>query len=472
MQILLKYTFFAVVVYFIASYFHVGYVHADEYYQIFQFAAFKIGFNVLRTPWEYTSGMRATLLPTVVVIVYHCYKLIFGTVNPFTLAFIMRIIASTLSISAIFIMLKIFLPTIKSKKNRHWFILLSLFTVGSMYFNIHYCAETISGGLFLIAFCLVWRRASVVDNRIYDYIIAGLCLGLAFTARFQLGFCIAGLLLWLFFIRKIPQRYLWLLLAVLLLTLLFFNIMLDHWFYGRWVISSWNYFKQNILLDKVNGYGREPWYYYIIVASTILPFGALYVAGCIILFYNKPKHILTWTLLPFIVVHSIIGHKEIRFMVPIVNFMPLCFIYALEIIEAIYINSFKVNKILRILWLINCVFILILLIPPTTELPMWYYIYEHYPKKTDYYFLTYGGSDVDFYKRQSLYSHKITYINEAKCDATKVCLLGLTCEQAKIAATEVAKYSLIYSQCPSWLFRFNITNWIGRTAIYNLYLLN
>ena len=68
----LKYIYITIIIYLIASYFHVGYVHADEYYQIFQFAAYKIGMKIVHMPWEFYDQMRSTFQ---VIIIYFIYKI-------------------------------------------------------------------------------------------------------------------------------------------------------------------------------------------------------------------------------------------------------------------------------------------------------------------------------------------------------------------------------------------------------------
>lgn len=456
------------VLYLAASYLHVGYVHADEYYQIFQFAATKLGLHVLRTPWEYSDEMRAALLPSLVILIYRFYAL-FTVPNPFIVGFIMRVVASIISLSSIIIMLQVFLPTVNGDKAKKYLCLLALFTLAGVYFNVHYCSENISGSLFLIGFSILFAN---FRSPLLKYILAGLFLALAFTARFQVGFLVFGILTWLIFIRRLEYKLLLILLLSLIVSIILFNVVLDHWYYTKWTITAWNYFKQNIVLNKVDGYGVEPLFYYFYMSAAIAPFGLLYLIACIVLFISKPKHPLTWTLIPFILVHSMIGHKEIRFMVPIINFMPLCLIYAVEVIQSRFgIDLFSYPKTAKTFWWINCISLVVMAIPPTTEMPVFSYIYKNYALPADYYFLSYGGSDIDFYKRQNLISHKIDKVEDVICDPTKTCLLALTC--GKVAELNFHhEDKLVYSQCPSYIYNVNFGNWIGRTAIYNVYRLN
>ena len=463
-----KYVFIAIGLYLVASFMHVGYVHADEYYQIFQFAASKIGLKVLGAPWEYHDAMRSALLPSLVVVIYRFYAL-FTTPDPFIMGFIMRVISSIISLSSIIIMLQVFLPTVHNQRAKKYFSLLAFFTLVGMYFNVHYCSENIAGSIFLIAFSLVFAK---FRSEVLQYILVGLFLALAFIARFQMGFLVVGILSWLIFIRRLNYKLLLILFSSILISIILFNIILDHWFYNYWTITAWNYFHQNIVLNKVNGYGISPWYHYLYIVALILPFGPLYIIACIVLFIYKPKHPLTWTLLPFFIIHSIIGHKEARFMAPVINLMPLCLMYALEIIESkLNINLLLWKKTAKVLWVFNCISLIVMTIPPTTELPVARFIYKNYTGPADYYFLTYGGSDIDFYKRQNLLSYKINNLNQIKCSDSKPCLLALTCGQAAQLNFPLQDRE-IYTQCPSFIFKLNFGDWINRTAIYKVYRLN
>lgn len=480
----LSYIYIASIIYFIASYFHEGYMHADEYYQVFQFAAYKVGLTVLRTPWEFSAQMRSAFQPAIIVLVYKIYA-VFSTPNPFIMGFIMRLFSSALSIISTLVFLKAFLPTIVHEKYKNWFILLALFTWACVTYNIHYCSENISGKLFLLGFSILFIDFNSTSfhsasfsymsfKKIYlKYILCGIFLGLAFTSRFQTAFLIVGLFGWLIFINKIRFTHLLTLIMATAITVAIANVWLDYWFYGEWTLTAWNYFKENIVLNKVNGYGEEPWYYYIYMTALVLPFGPFYVIGVLLVFFYKPTNVLTWILLPFIIGHSLIGHKELRFMVPIFSIMPLCIVYGLQILEDKfkYIVATNWSKTIKFIWYLNCFLLLSLLVPTTTELPVWRYIYDSYKTPTVYYFLTYGGSDIDFYKNKNIESKKIENINEIKCDKDKKCLLGLTCMQAFDNKFPFPQ-KIVYSQCPDWLYKVNFGNWMGRTAIYNVYELD
>jgi phosphatidylinositol glycan class B len=46
--------------------------------------------------------------------------------------------------------------------------------------------------------------------------------------------------------------------------------------------------------------------------------------GMILFWIKNPRHALTWSLAPFFLLHVLIGHKETRFLFPIMHAAPVC----------------------------------------------------------------------------------------------------------------------------------------------------
>ena len=60
------------VFFILASIFSSGFHHADEHYQILEFAGSKLGTTeVENLPWEYQAKLRPTIQPTIVIGVFH-----------------------------------------------------------------------------------------------------------------------------------------------------------------------------------------------------------------------------------------------------------------------------------------------------------------------------------------------------------------------------------------------------------------
>ncbi len=113
------------------------------------------------------------------------------------------------------------------------------------------------------------------------------------------------------------------------------GILLDFWLYGEFTLSAWNYFNVNLVEDVASGYGTEAWwnYFYSIFRFGFFPIGIPVILAFLVLIVKKPRNIFVWTILPFFVVHSIIAHKELRFLFPVVNLVPIVLILAYQALK-------------------------------------------------------------------------------------------------------------------------------------------
>lgn len=83
-----------------------GVHHADEHFQILEFAGWKLGITPeADLPWEFTERMRPALQPAMVVILHHALSL-FGEPDPFTVAMLLRMLAAALSFIAALLLLR------------------------------------------------------------------------------------------------------------------------------------------------------------------------------------------------------------------------------------------------------------------------------------------------------------------------------------------------------------------------------
>ncbi len=465
-----KYFYLAIIVFFITAIFSLGHNHPDEYHQILGFAAYKLGIlPASKLQWEFAAQMRPSLQPAIIVALVKIGNMI-GIENPFTIATISRILAGILSLLSISVFINAFIDTIKNPRWQKWFVLMSLFGYLTVYNGIRFSSESFGGGFLLLGFSLLFIPRFRYNH--IGHLLIGIILGLSFISRFQMGFAIVGLIAWLIYARRISVG-LFVCLSIGFLISLIGGVILDHWLYGEWVFTPWNYFAQNILAGKASSFGEESPIFYLALAGFI-PLGPLFIFGTLGTFISKPKHAITWTILPFVLAHLIVGHKELRFLVPIIGFMPICIIYTLEYLSDKYVKianywqSDKCNTLIKWMWGINCFFLLcVMFTPSATQLPLGRHIYDKYQQAATFYYITEGGNILDFYKRMDLTLQQIQTPNEAVCQAGKTCLVALTCQQ--IREYNYNKGQIVYSNCPSWIFKLDFNNWLERTALYNVY---
>lgn len=400
-----RYACLAVLLAVVTSWTNFGHLCGDEYSQIFEFAAWKLGYvdhGDLRL-WEFDSQMRPTIQVWMVVGLHRLFGLFVTQVSPFALNYAIYLLSGLLSIASILVFTDAFISRIQPKY-RDYLVILSLFSWLVLYTNPHFNSENISGHLLLLAVGLLYRNP---ENPSRGVLLAvGLILGLSFSCRFQLGFAILGLTAW-FFITTWKRGRLgsWVLLMFgLLLSVSLFTLLADYFFYGKPVLSPYNYYHQNIATGTMNrNSGVSPWYSYLLLVCIYLPFGPAYVLSTINQFLRYPRDILTWTIAPFVLFHFLVGHKEVRFLLPMLGFMPLLIMVSLDDLQSRRPLSEKSLKaIIKTAWVINILACVALLVPTATEIGAWRYLHNHYKKPTLLYFNASVHQKLLYYRRPNL----------------------------------------------------------------------
>jgi phosphatidylinositol glycan class B len=109
------------------------------------------------------------------------------------------------------------------------------------------------------------------------------------------------------------------------------GIIIDSFFYGEFVFTQFNYVYENIVNNKSQNYGFSPWYFYLekIITFPTLIVGVPLMIALFTFCILKPKNLFVWITFFFILIHSLAGHKEERFLFPLIYYIPfvLAFFY-------------------------------------------------------------------------------------------------------------------------------------------------
>ncbi len=456
----------AFILYLVASYFNIGHNTPDEYFQIFETAMYKLNYiSFDRLPWELHDAMRPALQTFMVVAVYKLCAM-FAEPNPFVISFIIRVFSALLSLFSTIIFIKAFIDDLEQPKYKSWFIILALFNPITVYTSVHFNSENIAGHLFLLLISLV--KLNVQFNKKF---LGGLCSGvlisLIFTIRFQMGFAVLGLVAWLLFFTKTNFKFLFALIISFVIGMAIFNLYIDYWFYQKFVVTAYNYVYQNLVLHKVDSFGNSPWYSYFLLVLAFAPYGPIYLCAYCLFVYKQPKNILVWVSIPFLIIHMLIGHKELRFLMPLLYITPFFVIWAIEyIIRKRYIAITKLDKICKPLWFISLLGYLMLLVPVSTELGAWKFIYANYKQPTVYYY-THNSDWISlFYVRHNVTFIPVDNIAQVNCPANVNCLYGIAAANDK--HDESAK--LVYNFLPNWLESITVlSRSISHINVYELH---
>lgn len=456
--------------------FSVGWLHPDEHFQILEFARWKIDpGGTAPLPWEFHHRMRPAFQPALVVALSGVFSLA-GEGDPFLLALILRLLTAALSFVALWMIYRRYIGEITDPMLNKQFLLMSFLLWFTQYLAVRYSSETWSGALFVIAFTLPFTGRTSGTLR---FLAAGLLLGCAFIVRYQAGLLVAGFLLWLLFVRKEKWKHL-LVLAAGFLAAAAAGVLIDRWFYGEWVLTAWNYFEQNLVADKISGFGVYPWHFYFteLFSELIPPFSLFILAAFLLVFLFRRNDALTWTLLPFILVHFAIGHKETRFFFPLMWFVPVVMIKGAEIISARFGSGWMRTRVsgvfMTVFWVVNLTLLATLFfIPADRHVALYQWLYRHgrgsalyYMKENPYQ----RALEVAFYRNSRLACVEVEDV--AALDSVKGrCFLAVNTPNPDMSKLKSKKAHLVWSSFPESVKYINVNHWVERTKCWYVFRL-
>jgi hypothetical protein len=194
--------------------------------------------------------------------------------------------------------------------------------------------------IFSIYSFLKWELSNKTHTTYRLLIFSGLFSGLAFYSRFQVAIFFIGFILsYLIYlileknhILKFIQNYL-----IGLIIALFIGSIADFIGYGKFALSPWYYFYYQLVLGVVNTFEHSPWYWFFptTMLVTFNPFFWLMI-GYSVYIHKKDKFLISLAsgLFLFLFIHSLVKHKEMRFMLPMI---PIVYIIITKLYSSIQI---------------------------------------------------------------------------------------------------------------------------------------
>jgi len=481
----------AIILHLLAAWFSVGHYHDDEYAQILNFATSRIGLDMQsQLMWEFEAGVRSGFQPFIAFVLSKATSFV-GIDSPFILAFIYRLISAAISLFATVVFIRSIASEITSKNVFKWIVFFLLFSWLLIFINVRFSSEAWACSFFLLALGLYRYPSSATNTR---FLLVGLYFGLAFLARYQMGFALLGFGLWMLFINKqrLSNIFLVLFAGVFALAL---GAGFDWWLYGEPVVSSWNYFKWH--LSGLSGGGissalPEPWWFYAYYSAVqLIPPVTLLLPLFVVCFWIMfPRHPITWLTVPFVLFHSYFGHKEMRYLFPLLPFAPLMFaLVALKLDEKFLLlkrNFFKYAWVF-IFWssmLVNAVLvILIISLPASKEAALWQNCLSPLSSENESVLmvLDQDGSysdpaelNMDFYNTNNL---KIISVKDesrikdvlSQYPDKKMLYASRKRNRSQELDDAGLSHELICQALPNWILKININNWTSRTSMWRIW---
>ena len=364
-----------------------GFYHPDQHFQVVEFSSYQSGEpNAASVLWEYDNPVRATV-QVYLFTAWHWFITTIGIHNTYLELALLRILLGLLMFVVFNIIAlhyfknekKIILYSVLLLLNFSWFL---------PYIKTLFSSEMLSSLFFFGTAC--WYDMKKDKNpRMGFLILIGFLLGLSFYFRFQTGFFIAGYGIWMLMKQKNIHHYLFIAAGFIACALI--NTWLDYEFYKRLVFTPYEYFYANIIDKRAASFGTSSFLRYVGLLIALVPVPPL----SLFLFYyalktfiKKYDHLVFLTVLLFIIGHSLVGHKEERFMFPVLCVMPLMIGWGLPGLIRFYSNCKKwlryiLNTVILFSVSLNLLLLILLLLNPYSQTVHFTVSLKKYIKKHD-----------------------------------------------------------------------------------------
>jgi phosphatidylinositol glycan class B len=377
----------------------IGYWHPDQHHSIIEFASYKLGITPAKymTMMEFPNQIRQTIQVWVFMGFYKVMQFLHLD-NAYTANMILRVITSLLGFT---LFNYILLRTFEHDRRLTLYILLILanFSWALPYARTQFTSENF-GSLAYFSAILLYKGFGGRSVTVWRAVLVGFVLSLAFFFRFQMGFAMIGLGIWFLFVDRASfQIIVGMLAGFLLGTAL--NITLDSLYYGNFVFTPYNYWETNIIDRRALSSPDSVWNYVGILAAAF----AVPPLSVVLLFfmgrglYKELKDPYSLSVISFLLIHSLVPHKEPRFLFPLIGILPVILGYGLrdylnglprEIREADF--SFRFRFMVWFSMGLNAALLVLLLFVPVSQ-------YIAFSKKLNDYFDEGTTATVVFYQR-------------------------------------------------------------------------
>jgi GPI mannosyltransferase 3 len=494
-----------------SAWFNRGFLSYDEHFQILEFAWYKLGRAPAETlAWEFREQMRPGLQPLMAAWAARGLEAV-GLFTPFVLAFLLRLASGLLAVWVSLALATRVLPEVRSQRLKVVLVAGTLFLWFLPFSHVRFSSDNWGGLLFFAGLCLLLdavgeAEAAATGAGAEDLTAgglvgrshppwsvaaaagAGLLWGLAFFCRYQIGFAIAGGGCWLVFVRR-ARAAVTAAAALSFLTACAACTLADKWLYGAWVFTPYEYVRANLIEGKAAGFGVEPWWFYggQILLFLIPPFSVVLVGLLGAAAWHCRRHLLVWTTLPFLVGHSLIGHKEVRFLVPITYaLVPLLVLAADRLASdaaaapARWARSRAWRYGARAFIALNLAALAVMTVKPSHETEVMYRWLWNAGSKQPITVYTATGSPYSFLSLQIYFygSPNITVRNfetieglrqEARAAPGRVFFFHRSFSAPNWLTASGLEVTPVARTLPEWTTRVNVNNWVSRMRVWTVF---
>ncbi|HUP58503.1 MAG TPA: hypothetical protein VM598_13685 [Bdellovibrionota bacterium] len=320
----------------VAAWYSAGFYQSDEHFQVLEFLQQRLsGADPEGLAVEFHRAMRSWVQPGILYLVSRPFEWV-GIENPFHWALAFRLFSAAWGWLATMAMAAASYRFFRDSARRQLVLLLSALLWFLPVLHARPSSENWGGTAFFLG--LAWLSLAargpgpasrVIESAVFG--IGGFLFGLAFEFRYQTAFMALGAVAWWIVHGGARTRQL---LGLFLggSLALAIGLLAGRWGYGFWTISPWNYIEFNLIEGRVGASDTGPvWDFFRLTTTETWPgLGIMAFLAYLVACIRSPKHPFVWATLPLVVVHHLIGHKELRFLFPVAHALPVLIPLALE----------------------------------------------------------------------------------------------------------------------------------------------
>ncbi|KAJ1433546.1 GPI mannosyltransferase [Sesbania bispinosa] len=301
-----------------------SYFNPDEHWQGPE-VAHRIAFGYGHLTWEWKQGIRSYLHPMIFVPLYRLLALL-RVDTPWLMMRAPRLLQSVFSAVGDLYLYKLS-ALLFSNRVAKWAL--------ANWFMFYCFSRTLSNSmetvLTLVSLyfwpCMRSSGKCSSVSRKWGLVMAALACAIRPTSA------VTWLYVGLFELLKAHDRLKFVFLEVAPIGILVLGLtcLLDRFMYGTWILVPLNFLKFNFLSSGGDYYGTHKWHWYFTQGFTVMIFSHLpfCIAGIIYSKQWKFAGLLAWVL----GFYSVLGHKEFRFVLPVLPIALMFSGYSLAMIE-------------------------------------------------------------------------------------------------------------------------------------------
>lgn len=335
--------------YITAAWFGVGHYSEDEFHQVLLVSEHLLGHvDAPALAQEYHLQWRSMVQPLLGAGAMEVCEAL-GITDPFQLTFVLRLLTAMLALWVTHGFIRS-VQAILEVENKQAFTLVSYFLWFIPVLQIRFTGEAWSGLLFLRGLGML------IDPRERKAWAIGAWFGAAVIFRPAAALLPMGAVLWMLLVQHASWKRVAQLVAPAV-SILVIGGAVDSFIYGHPVSTLWNYIIAGLTGQEAERFTSLPWYQYALftVKHAVVPIGVLIILAFATLLLLRPKHVLIWTIGPFLLVHSMVAVKEVRFLFPLAPLIPWLLIAAWEALQKRWPTTMARTIWLRVLFAISVV---------------------------------------------------------------------------------------------------------------------